>query len=169
MKQPTPSAIKLRELTALAVFAALMIGLQVAMSQLPNIELVTLMIILCTVFLGKKSLLAVYTFVLVEGLIYGFHLWWVCYLYVWPLLVLIVLALRRWSHPILWAVVAGVFGISFGALCSIPTFITGGWGAGIGYIISGISFDIPHCLGNIASVLLLYYPLERVLKKVLPQ
>ena len=30
MKQPTPSVINLRELTALAVFAAMMIALQVA-------------------------------------------------------------------------------------------------------------------------------------------
>ena len=65
MKRPTPSApIKLRELAALAVFAALMIALQVAMAQLPNIEPVTLLIILATVFMGPKSLLAVFTFVL---------------------------------------------------------------------------------------------------------
>lgn len=167
MKRSIPP-LKLRELTALAVFAALMVALQVAMSSLPNIEPVTLLIILCTVFLGKRSLLAVYGFVLVEGLIYGFHIWWICYLYVWPLLVLAVLLLKRWSHPLLWAVVAGVFGFSFGTLCSIPTFIAGGLGAGIGYIASGIPFDVTHGISNIVIVLLLYYPLERVLKRILP-
>lgn len=166
MPRSTPP-LKLRELTALAVFAALMIALQVAMAQLPNIELVSLLIILCTRFLGKKSLLPIYVFVLVQGLLYGFHIWWICYLYVWPLLALIVLALRRWSHPILWAVVSGLFGLAFGSLCSIPTFIAGGWGAGIAYIIGGIPFDITHAIGNFALALLLYYPLERVLKKVL--
>lgn len=169
MKQPIPSAIKLRELTALAVFAALMIALQVALAGLPNIELVTLLIILATLHLGKKALLAVAVFVLVEGLIYGFGLWWINYLYVWPVLVLIVLALRRWSHPLLWVIVAGIYGLAFGTLCSIPYFITGGWGAGIGYIASGIAFDIPHCIGNIALTALLYYPLNLVLKKVLPK
>lgn len=167
MKRPTPSALNVRELTALAVFAALMIALQVALAGLPNIELVTLLIILATIHMGKKAFLSVGVFVLVEGLIYGFHLWWINYLYVWPILILIVLALRRWSHPILWAIVAGIYGLGFGTLCSIPYFITGGWGAGIGYIISGIPYDIPHCIGNIASVLLLYYPLELVLKKIL--
>ena len=167
MKRPTPSAFKLRELTALAVFSALMIALQVALAGLPNIELVTLLIILATLHFGPKALLSVAVFVLVEGLIYGFHLWWINYLYVWPILVLIVLALKRWSHPILWAIVAGIYGLAFGTLCSIPYFITGGWGAGIGYIVSGIPFDIPHCIGNTASVLLLFYPLDHVLKKVL--
>lgn len=169
MKQLIPSAIKLRELTALAVFAALMIALQVALAGLPNIEMVTLLIILATVHLGKKSMLSVAVFILVEGLIFGFGLWWINYLYVWPLLVLIVLALRKWSHPVLWAMVAGIYGLSFGTLCSLPYFITGGWGAGIGYIVGGIPFDIPHCIGNIALTALLWYPLDLVLKKVLPK
>lgn len=169
MKQPIPSAIKLRELTALAVFAALMIATQVALAQLPNIEVVSLLIILATVFMGPKALLAVAVFVLAEGLIYGFHIWWINYLYVWPMLVLTVCALKKWSHPILWAVVAGLFGLLFGTLCSIPYFITGGWGAGIGYIIQGIPFDLVHCIGNVATVGLLYYPLEKVLTKVLPK
>lgn len=169
MKQSTPSAFKLRELTALAVFAALMIALQVALAGLPNVELVTLLIILATVHLGHKTLLSVAVFVLVEGLIYGFGIWWFNYLYVWPILVLIVLALRKWSHPILWAMVAGIYGLLFGTLCSLPYFITGGWGAGIGYIVSGIPFDIPHCIGNVALTALLWYPLNFVLKKVLPK
>ena len=169
MKQPIPSAIKLRELTALAVFAALMIALQVALAQLPNVEVVTLLIILATVFMGPKALLAVAVFVLAEGLIYGFHIWWINYLYVWPALVLVVWGLRKWSHPILWAVVAGFYGLLFGTLCSIPYFITGGWGAGIGYIIQGIPFDLVHCIANVALVALLYYPLERVLARVLPK
>ncbi len=164
MKQPI---IKLRELTALAVFAALMIALQVALAGLPNIELVTLLIILATLHLGRKALLSVAVFVLAEGLIYGFGLWWFNYLYVWPILVLIVLALRQWSHPILWTIVAGLYGLLYGTLCSVPYFLTGGWGAGIGYIISGIPFDIPHCIGNIILTALLFYPLEFVLKKVL--
>ncbi len=166
-KQPTPSGINLRELTALAVFAALMIALQVALSGLPNIELVTLFIILATVHLGKNALLSVGVFVLVEGLIYGFGIWWFNYLYIWPFLVLVVLLLRRWSHPILWVVVAGIYGLLFGTLCSLPYFITGGWGAGVGYIIGGIPYDLSHCMGNILSVALLYYPLDLVLRKVL--
>ncbi len=169
MKQSTPSVFKIRDLTALAVFAALMIALQVALAGLPNIEMVTLLIILATVHLGAKSFLSVTVFILVEGLVYGFGLWWINYLYVWPILVLIVLALRKWSHPVLWAMMAGIYGLSFGTLCSLPYFITGGWGAGIGYIVGGIPYDIPHCIGNIVLTALLWYPLDLVLKKVLPK
>ncbi|MBQ8600655.1 MAG: hypothetical protein IJ407_04665 [Clostridia bacterium] len=169
MKRPTPSAIKLRELTALAVFAALMIAFQVAMAGLTNIEVVTLFTILVTLHYGKKALLSVAVFILAEGLIYGFHLWWISYCYVWPLLVLIVLALKKWSHPLLWTVVGGFFGLAFGPLCSIPEFIAGGWGAGFGYIISGIPYDLVHCIGNIVLIFLLYYPLEKILVRILPK
>ncbi len=167
MKRLIPSADSLRELCALGVFAALLVALQVGLSFLPNIELVTLLIILMTCYFGKKSLLAVGVFVLVEGLIYGFHIWWINYLYVWPLLVVVVLLLKKGSHPLLWAIVAGLFGLLFGTLCSIPYFITGGLGAGFGYIISGIPFDLIHCISNFFLVLLLYRPLANILKKIL--
>ena len=117
MKRHIPSADSLRELCALGVFAALLVALQVGLSFLPNIELVTLLIILMTCRFGKKSLLAVGVFVLVEGLIYGFHIWWINYLYVWPLLVVVVLLLKKGSHPLLWAIVAGLFGLLFGIKC----------------------------------------------------
>lgn len=167
MKRLIPSADSLRELCALGVFAALLVALQVGLSFLPNIELVTLLIILMTCRFGKKSLLAVGVFVLVEGLIYGFHIWWINYLYVWPLLVVVVLLLKKGSHPLLWAIVAGLFGLLFGTLCSLPYFITGGLGAGFGYIISGIPFDLIHCISNFFLVLLLYRPLSHTLDKIL--
>ena len=168
MKQPTPSASKARELTALGVFAALMIAFQVALSGLANVELVTLFIILATVCMGKKTLLSVAVFVLAEGLIYGFGLWWFGYCYLWPLLVLVVNSLRRWSHPLLWTVVAGLFGLLFGPLGSLPEFVAGGWAWGLSYIISGIPFDLAHCVSNVVLVLVLYAPLEKLLKRLLP-
>ena len=180
MKQPTPSVsdammlsaahpplLKVREMTVLALFSALMIALQVAMASLPNIELVTLLIILCTLHFGYKSIFSVAVFVLVEGLIYGVSMWWINYLYVWPLLVLIVLPLRKQSSVLLWTVLAGMYGLLFGTLCSIPYFITGGFAAGIAYIIAGIPYDLAHCLGNVVSVLVLFAPLDKLMKRCL--
>ena len=167
MKRSIPSAFKLRELTALAVFAALMIALQVALAGLPNIEMVTLLIILATVHLGRRAMLSVAVFVLMEGLIYGFGIWWFNYLYVWPILVLIVLALRKWSHPVLWAMVAGVYGLLFGTLCSIPYFIVGGWAAGFSYWVAGIPFDLIHCVSNAVLTFILLMPLKKLCSKIM--
>lgn len=161
------SLLKIREMTVLALFAALMIALQVALASLPNIELVTLLVILAVVHFGFKALFAVGVFVLVEGLIYGVSIWWINYLYVWPLLTLLILPLRKQTSPILFSIVAGLYGLFFGTLCSIPYFITGGFAAGISYIIAGIPFDLAHCLGNVVSVLILFSPLDRLLRRCL--
>ena len=145
-----------------------MIALQVALASLPNIELVTLLIILATVHLGWKAMFSVAVFVLVEGLIYGINMWFINYLYVWPILTVIVMALRNQSSVLLWTIVAGFYGLLFGTLCSIPYFLTGGWAAGISYIAAGLSFDLTHCAGNIVSVLVLFAPLDKILRRCLP-
>ena len=54
----------------------------------------------------------------------------------------------------------------FGALCAIPYLFAGGVGAALSWWISGIPFDIAHCLGNAVSVLVLYNPLYYLMKKL---
>lgn len=161
MKRST-RLVDIREITVLALLAALLVAQQVALSALPNVELVTMLVILATVHLGWKVLLSVAVFIILEGFVYGFGMWWLNYLYVWPILVVLVMALRQYSHPALWAVVAGVYGLLFGVLCSVPYFLTGGWAAGITYIIAGIPYDITHCIGNTVLTALLFYPLDKV-------
>ena len=60
-----------------------------ALAFIPNVELVSLLVILFTLYFGKKILFVIPAFILLEGCIYGFGLWWIMYLYVWPLLALI--------------------------------------------------------------------------------
>lgn len=161
MKRST-RPVNIRDITVLALLAALLVAQQVALAALPNVELVTTLLILATVHLGWKAMFSVAVFIILEGFIYGFGIWWLNYLYVWPILVCVVMALRRYSHPMLWAVVAGVYGLLFGVLCSVPYFLTGGWAAGIAYIVAGIPYDITHCIGNTVLTALLFYPLDKV-------
>ena len=88
------------------------------------------------------------------------------YLYVWAILWGIVMLLRRNRSVILWCLVLGLYGLSFGALCAIPYLFAGGVGAALSWWISGIPFDIAHCLGNAVSVLVLYKPLYYLMKKL---
>ena len=167
MKQSTPSVLNPRELTLLALFAALMVTLQVVMSFIPNVHPVALLVNLLTVHLGWKAMFSGAAFVILEGLIYGFGIWWFNYLYVWPILVCVVMALRRHSSPLLWAMVAAIYGLLFGTLCAVPYFVSGGWAAGIAYITAAIPKDVAHCFGNLAAVALLYVPLDRVMVRCL--
>lgn len=145
--------------------AILFVG-QLAMSPLPNIEPVTTLIIIYTPVYKKKAFFSIYVFVLLEGLLFGFGIWWISYLYIWSIFAVIALSLQKLKSAILWAVVSGLFGLMFGALCAIPYLISGGMGAAFAYWSAGIPYDILHCGGNFALTLILYTPLTRLLKKL---
>jgi len=169
LKQPIQRAKKntLREIIVLALFAALLLISKEALAALPNIEVVTLFIILLTHNIGLKALWSVYTFVAVQLLLYPSGVWMISYLYVWAILVFIICALRRYGNAVLYTIIAGIFGILFGVLCSIPSFFIGGFGYGMAWIVRGLSFDVIHCVGNIATVALLFYPLNNVIQKII--
>lgn len=148
-----------------ALSAILVIG-QLGMSFLPNIEPVTTLIILYTLTYKKRVFPIIYTFVLLEGVIFGFGIWWVSYLYIWSIPAFAALALKKMDSAVLWAVVSGFFGLSFGALCAIPYLISGGPYAAFTYWSNGIVFDILHCAGNFVLTLVLYIPLSNLLKRL---
>lgn len=155
--------MKTKDVVLIGMMGAIMFTLQVALSSLPNIELVTLLTILFTLIFNKKAVLIIYVFVLLEGLLYGFGIWWFGYLYVWTVLYFITVLFRKVTNPIYWAVISGGFGLGFGALFSIPYFITGGFAGGAAYWISGIPFDLIHGISNFILALVLFKPLFKIL------
>lgn len=143
-----------------------MIAVQVAFAFLPNIELVSLLVMLYAVIWGRQAYWPVLVFVLVEGLIYGFGIWFFNYLYVWPLLVLVSLRLRRETSPLLWALVSSAFGLLFGALCALPHFFISGAAGAFAYWVAGIPFDMIHGASNFVAALLLFRPLRALLERL---
>lgn len=157
---------KIRQLVTLGLLSAILLVGQLALAPLPNIELVSTLLIIYTQAFKKQVFFIIYVFALLEGLLFGFGIWWVSYLYVWSILALIVLLLQKLDSAILWAVVSGAFGLLFGALCAIPYLVSGGTGAAFAYWSAGIPYDILHCGGNFALTLLLYKPLTRLISKL---
>lgn len=151
----------LKELLVLSLLGALMFGAKVAMAVLPNIEPVSLLILVYTAVFGKKALYPVVIYVGLEFLLWGIGLWNLNYLYVWPLFWLLCLALRRMESRWGWAILSGAFGLGFGLLCAPVYCLTGGWAFGLSWWISGIPFDLLHCAGNFCLALVLSGPLTR--------
>ena len=158
--------LTLRQIALFGVFGALTFGAKVAMSGLPNIEPVSLMVMLFAVVFGWKGLYPVYLYVLMEVMLYGINLWNINYLYIWAVLFVAALAMRRLKNPLWWAVLSGVFGIAFGLLCSPVYMAIGGFDYGIRWWLSGLPFDIPHAVGNFAIALVLFPPLRQLLTKL---
>ncbi|MBQ1988866.1 MAG: hypothetical protein II234_03050 [Clostridia bacterium] len=139
---------------------------QVIMASLPNIEIVSLFIILITRKFGIRSLYSVYIFVACEVFTYGISMWVINYFYVWTILWVVVFILRKIDDVWVYSIISALFGILFGTFCSIPYFIIGGISGGLAYIVSGFWFDILHCVGNFIVAIVLYKPLTRVMNNI---
>ena len=158
-----------------ALFGALLFVSQIIAASLPNIELVSLFIIVWTRVYRYGALPGIGVFILLEGLCYGFGIWWVSYLYIWFILwgmVMLVPPMKK-ARPLAaalgWASLSGVYGLAFGSLTAIPWLFRGGPAAAIAYILSGIPFDITHGVANFALAFLLAVPLIRLLSKLKSQ
>lgn len=148
------------------MLAALTFALQVVMGPLPNIEPVSLLVMLFAVTFGWKALYPVYIFVVMEILYYGISLWNVYYLYVWTVLAVAAILMRRMQSPFAWALLSAVFGLLFGALCGIVDIFIGGFGYAVSKWTMGIPFDVTHCVGNFVIAIILFKPLRKIMGKL---
>lgn len=158
--------LTIREIVLFGVLGALTFALQVVMAPLPNIEPVSLLVMLFMVIFGWKGLFPVYIFVAMEILFYGLGVWNAYYLYVWLVLAIAAMAMRGMTHPLGWAILSGAFGLMFGVLCGIADVFVGGFGYAATKWIAGISFDLLHCGGNFVIALVLFVPLRKLLEKL---
>ncbi len=148
------------------MLGALTFGAKVVMMGLPNIEPVSLLVMLFAVTFGKKALFPICVYVLLELSLFGIGLWSAAYIYIWPALALAAWLLRDMRSPLGWAVLSGTFGLLFGALCTPVCLLVGGPSFALSWWISGIPFDLAHCAGNFALALVLFAPLRRLFSRL---
>jgi energy-coupling factor transport system substrate-specific component len=74
--------------------------------------------------------------------------------------------MKKSTQPLAWALLSCVFGLLFGALCAPVDLFIGGIGYAVSKWISGIPFDVTHCIGNFVIALLLFMPLRRLLEQL---
>jgi energy-coupling factor transport system substrate-specific component len=105
---------------------------------------------------------------------YGFGLWWIMYLYAWPILALVTWKLRKMESALSFSILSGIFGLLFGLLCSIPYIFIGSAGADLSagiatafaWWIAGIPWDIVHGVFNFVMIMVLYKPMLNIMKKI---
>lgn len=90
---------RLLELIVLALLGALMFAAKMALAALPNIEPVSLLVIVYTVVYGRKALYPIYVYVMLEILFWGLGLWNLNYLYVWLVLFFLAMVFRNMKSP----------------------------------------------------------------------
>jgi len=169
----TNTAIKL---CYMALFTATLSGGKFALSFIPNVEIVTLLIIVYASVFGIWYILpATIVFCLIEVLLYGFGYWFITYTLYWPLLGITASILLRnkklWVAILLALLSTALFGLlstlidtSLAILSSgqlhafvrvfVLTYIKGAW------------FYVVHIVSNCTLIAVLYVPLCRLLTRI---
>jgi hypothetical protein len=168
-----------RYVTQVAVMAGLITALKFALSFLPNIEVITVLIaVFSTVWGMKYSVPAVLVFCTVEMAIYGIGSWVPLYYIYWPMLAVVFhFALRKKKTPVAMGIavpIGLVFSVLFGVLsASTETlFVIGAVNPDmlgtffVSYYLKGLWFDIVHTISVVVSILVLYIPLVEMCQKI---
>ncbi|HOB19749.1 MAG TPA: hypothetical protein PK830_09110 [Candidatus Atribacteria bacterium] len=158
--------MKVKDVVIVGLMSAALTAGKLALSFMPNVEIVTLFLMLFAVTLGlKRALLASIVFVTTEILLYGFSTWVLVYYALWPCLVVVTTLLSRMiKSEFGYAALAGIFGFSFGFFSAVFESFFYGPAYGIAYWLRGITFDVVHGASNFIIVLMLFSPLHNMLK-----
>ena len=171
-KKKKSNKLFLFELILCTVFGTLMFCSKQIMAFLPNIHLIGMFVILVTVTFRVKALVSIYVFVFLEGLLGGFSLWWMPYLYVWTVLWALAMLIPKkaphWLKAAIYPTLCGLHGLAFGIIYAPMQAILFGldFNGMIAWIIAGFPFDIIHGISNFL-VGLFILPLSLILSKML--
>ena len=167
------SSLSIKDITLIGMMVAIIEVSKVTLAHLPNIELTTFWIIMFSLYLGKKIYYTIPAFILIEGIIYGFGVWWVIYLYMWPSLAILTRLFHKSNSVFTFSMFSGIYGLLFGFFSSIPYIFIGsidgglmnGFQTAFAWWISGIPFDLIHGISNFIIMLVLYHPISLVMKQ----
>ena len=144
---------------------------KVAMEALPNIHLVGMLTMTYTIVLRFRALIPIYVYVMLDGVMQGFSVWWLPYLYaftiLWAITMLFPKKMPRSVGTVVYPAVCALHGLFFGTLYA-PVLI---WVQGfdltqtITWLSAGLSFDLLHFFGNLMAGLLIL-PLSELLKRL---
>lgn len=160
------NTIRAKDIATIGLMVAVIVASKLVLSQIPNVELTSFWIIMFTLYFGRRIFYVIPVFILIEGVLYPFGLWWIMYLYAWPILAIVTLFLRKMNSAWDWAMVSGLFGLFFGFLCAIPYVFTSGIYGAFAWWVAGIPWDLVHGIANFAIMLVLYKPMKYVMKIV---
>ncbi|WP_310605332.1 hypothetical protein [Anaerosporobacter sp.] len=159
-------SLSVRDIALIGIMAATLIAAQVTLAALPNIEIVSLLIIVFTLTFGLKVFYSIIVFTCIETFIWGMGLWSIMYFYIWIILAIVVYLFRKQDSVWFWSIVSAIYGLCFGALGSILYLVIGGVRTAFAWWIAGIPWDVAHCIANFVLTLVLYKPLVSAFKRL---
>ena len=161
-------AMKVKDIILIGILSATITAGKLALSFIPNIEIVTLLFITYTIVFGyKKTLLISIIFSTTEIFIYGFNTWLLGYYFIWPLLILLTALMKKIiKSEYGYATIGAIFGYGFGFFFAIVESFFYGIAYGWVYWLRGLLFDLVHGTSNFIIILILFNPIKNLLFKL---
>ena len=165
---------KARKIAVIALMTATIEGGKLALSFIPNVEIVTLLCALYGYIFGWSGIISTYLFVVIESVIWGFNTWVVTYVIYWPMVAFIFMILGKYEikNRAVITLCATLLTISFGVLSSlIDTGLLSGFFKDFGkrfsiIYIRGIVFYLVQTICNFALFLGAFRPLEQKINDI---
>ncbi len=162
--------LKLKEAVIFGMLGAVMYASKVLMDLFPNIHLIGVFIVAITVVYRKKALYPIYIFVFLTGLLGGFSMWWIPYLYIWTVLWAVAMLLPKnippKATPIIYAIVCSLHGFLYGVIYAPAQALMFGldFKGMVAWIAAGLPYDLIHGVSNFISGLILIVPIISILR-----
>ncbi|SET14594.1 hypothetical protein [[Clostridium] polysaccharolyticum] len=159
--------VNVQKMIILAVLADIIFVCKYMLASMPNVELVTFLVILSTLLLGKHVVYTVILYVFLEICTYGLGFWTVGYAVLWPGLVVITCLFRTQleNSNSKRAILAGIFGFAFDLVYAVVISLLTGLRSGIAYFISGLGFSAVHMISNYLIMWILGNTIYNAMKK----
>ena len=158
------------------MFGVLLYLSDIILEFIPNVHGVALFICVITLVYRWRAIISIFVYIMITAVTSliisaGYSLWWIPYIYIFPILWLLVMLIPKKASMrtkvILCMVFSGLHGLLFG-LMYLPYEIilhNLNFDMAIAWLTMGFAFDIIHMVGNIAMCTLIY-PLYKVLLKL---
>lgn len=155
-------SLTVRETALFGMFGALMFLTKYLMQAIPNIHLLAMFIAAFTIVYRWKALIPLYVYVLIDGIVGGFAMWWIPYLYIWltiwaaVMLVSPILERKQVSakkQTVIYMLLCALHGLTFGMMYAPVQALAYGlsFKAMLTWIVAGLWFDAIHGAGNFAA------------------
>ena len=163
--------ISVKEMVIFSMLGALMYVSKMLMEFAPNVHLLGVFIVTFTLVYRWKALYPIYVFVFLTGLMNGFSIWWIPYLYIWTVLwgmtMLLPRNIPKKIQPIVYMVVCALHGYLYGTLYAPFQAICFGlnFKGMVAWIVAGLPWDCIHGTSNLIAGILIV-PLATLLGKL---
>lgn len=170
-KEKLRASARARELVVFSLLGALMLCSKLVMEALPNIHLLGMLTVAYTSVFRCRALIPIYVYVMLNGLLSGFSMWWIPYLYIWAILWALTMLVPRRAPTslkcVLYPLLCGLHGFAFGTLYAPAQALMFGlsFEQMLAWVIAGLPFDLVHGMGNLAAGLLIL-PMSELLGRL---